>query len=192
MKAFFIFVGVVAAIIILTCYYSILANRIIYMLKPVILPPLKKLYEGFLKKDEEISGTERIAKSAHYGDERYMDPNDPHNPYMYKKVSVKIVGMLLAVLSIFINTWYGRIIINFYFISLVFELVFFVIRNQDKESYKDYRAPRTKQVGTQIIKLKKNRFYLREISHMTKVEKIFNFCIIQIALSILVYLIFKI
>jgi hypothetical protein len=156
MKSLIIFIAVIAVIAILAYYYSILVKRMLEVFKPLISPFFKKIYAIFLKKDKEIAGTERTAKPYHYNNERYMDPNDPNNPYMYKRVSAKIGGMLLAVLTVFVNKWYGRVLINFYFISLVFEIVFFILRCFGK-------------------------------SCTGRVKLIFDSCIVQIMIGIIIY-----
>ena len=125
-----IVLGVIVFIVVLTKYYSVILKRMVSVAAPVVVPLWKKFYAGFVKLDEQIAGTDRKATGTAYNkSDRYVDVKNP-----YKHVSIVIVAMLMSVLTLYINKWYGLLLLVFWFICLVFDIVMLPFRKKLAET----------------------------------------------------------
>lgn len=132
-----IFLAVIGIIIALTAYYSVIVKRCIRIYSPVLVPRLKKLYESIIKWDESVAGTKRkVSNKAIKNPERYVEVENP-----YKKVSVRLVGMVLSVLTLYINKTIGRFLLVMLAVCLLSEIVLFILRKKkDSKLYKTLQS----------------------------------------------------
>lgn len=125
METLILLVSVIAVIVLLTLYYSLIVNRSVSVLSPVLVPSVKAAYAKFLKWDEKVSGTKRRAPTKHEKDpDRYAE-------MPAQRVSTKIVGMVLAILTLYINKKFGVFLVLNLIVFLCFEPVVFLTAKRE-------------------------------------------------------------
>lgn len=128
---------VFAVIFFASAYYSLILKRGASLYGPVIVTGMRRMYKKFLDTDEKISGTTRkimTEKEKQKLDEEYRYKSaNLSNPDTYKTVSTRMVGMLIAVFAINFKSFYGKILIAFFVMELVFEVVDLIVSKFSRE-----------------------------------------------------------
>ncbi len=124
-----IMLGAFVIVLFLAFYYTKLMRRLLESWTPVVSPMFKKLYGEFVRIDEGIAGTKRNVGTSYNKSDRYVDVEN-----QYKKISARALGLLLAVLTLYINKPLGIFLICYIVISLVIDILLIPFRKKYKES----------------------------------------------------------
>ncbi len=145
MKYIILILGVFAVIFFASSYYSLILKRGISLYGPVLVTGFRRMYKKFLDADEKISGTSRkimTDKEKQKLDEEYRYRSaDLSNPDTYKTVSTRMAGLLIAVFAVNFKSFYGRLLIAFFVLELIFEMIDYIIskiKGEKKKKLKSY------------------------------------------------------
>lgn len=145
LKYIILILCVFAIIFFASAYYSLILKRGVTFFGPVIITGFRRMYKKFLNADEKISGTTRkimTEKEKQKLDEEYRYKSaDLSNPDTYKTVSTRMAGMIIAVFAINFKSVYGKILIAFFVVEMVFDIIdFFISKHsgEKKQKLKSY------------------------------------------------------
>ncbi len=152
LKYIILILCVFAIIFFASAYYSLILKRGVTFFGPVIITGFRRMYKKFLNADEKISGTTRkimTEKEKQKLDEEYRYKSaDLSNPDTYKTVSTRMAGMIIAVFAINFKSVYGKILIAFFVVEMVFDIIEeYRYKSADLSNPDTYKTVSTRMAG---------------------------------------------